>query len=115
MQLLCGQGYGTYVQIIKPFSFSSTYNIHYTVVPLVCADVEHKWDYCIHFAQVISVTKTSGSCGGMPELLLASSLVLSIVCLFVFPCVLACTIPSVAVSIAVSSWLYFMHTLYVTV
>lgn len=53
--------------------------------------------------QIISVTEGSGACGGMPELLLTASIALSIICLFVFPCVLICTVPAIAVSVAVSS------------
>ena len=53
--------------------------------------------------QIVNVSEGSGTCSGMPELLLASSLVLSIMCLFVFPCVLVCTIPAIVASVTVSS------------
>ena len=79
---------------LSSLNISTLYSLNYAPFP--------KSSHTYIFVQIVNISRGSGTCGGMPELLLTSSIVLSVICLFVFPCVLACTVPAVALSIAVS-------------
>jgi len=61
-----------------------------------------QYSYSTNFLQVIDVETHEQILNGVPELLCLSSIGLSILCLFICPCVLVCTLPAIGASTAVS-------------